>query len=144
MTRGGRGDDTTPVPCNSHPALAQRIDRHVVDSLRNVADVSIAPPRHEAERIRSSVDVRGLRYHCRCWGDAQAPKLFLLHGWMDVSASFQFLVDALRGDWQVIAPDWRGYGLSHWGGADGYWFPDYMGDLDGCSAGISSRTSRRR
>ena len=49
---------------------------------------------------------------------------------MDVSASFQFLVDALRGDWRVIAPDWRGYGLSQWSGADGYWFPDYLGDLD--------------
>jgi pimeloyl-ACP methyl ester carboxylesterase len=54
----------------------------------------------------------------------------MLHGWMDVSASFQFLVDALRGDWQIIAPDWRGYGLSAWGPADSYWFPDYMGDLD--------------
>ena len=51
------------------------------------------------------VPVRGLRYHCRCWGDERAPKLFMLHGWMDVSASFQFLVDALRRDWRVIAPD---------------------------------------
>ena len=76
------------------------------------------------------VDVRGLRYHCRCWGAADRPKLFMLHGWMDVSASFQFLVDALTGEWQVIAPDWRGYGLSAWGPADCYWFPDYMGDLD--------------
>ena len=76
------------------------------------------------------IDVRGLRYHCRSWGEAGRPKLFMLHGWMDVSASFQFLVDALEADWQVIAPDWRGYGLSAWGPADCYWFPDYMGDLD--------------
>ena len=76
------------------------------------------------------LDIRGLRYHCRVWGEAGRPKLFMLHGWMDVSASFQFLVDALQGDWQVIAPDWRGYGLSAWGPADSYWFPDYMGDLD--------------
>jgi len=75
-------------------------------------------------------DVRGLRYHLRCWGDPRSPKLFLLHGWMDVSASFQFLVDALRGDWRVIAPDWRGYGRTQWSGADSYWFPDYLGDLD--------------
>jgi pimeloyl-ACP methyl ester carboxylesterase len=74
--------------------------------------------------------VRGLRYHCRCWGEPTAPKLVLLHGWMDVSASFQFLVDTLRGDWHVIAPDWRGYGLTQWSGADGYWFPDYLADLD--------------
>jgi len=76
------------------------------------------------------LDIRGLRYHCRIWGRAGRPRLFLLHGWMDVSASFQFLVDALRADWQIIAPDWRGYGLSAWGPADSYWFPDYMGDLD--------------
>ena len=76
------------------------------------------------------LDIRGLRYHCRIWGETGQPKLFLLHGWMDVSASFQFLVDALRADWQVIAPDWRGYGLSAWGPADSYWFPDYLGDLD--------------
>jgi len=76
------------------------------------------------------VQIRGLRYHCRCWGDERAPKLFMLHGWMDVSASFQFLVDALRGNWRVIAPDWRGFGLSEWAKHDSYWFPDYFADLD--------------
>lgn len=74
--------------------------------------------------------IRGLRYHCRRWGDEAAPKLFLLHGWMDVSASFQFFVDALAGRWHAIAPDWRGYGLTEWSGADSYWFPDYLADLD--------------
>ena len=76
------------------------------------------------------LDIRGLRYHCRIWGSSGRPKLFMLHGWMDVSASFQFLVDALHSEWQIIAPDWRGYGLSDWGPSDSYWFPDYMGDLD--------------
>src|SRR5690242_3032683 len=56
--------------------------------------------------------------------------MVLLHGWMDVSASFQFLVDALRGEWDVYAPDWRGYGLTDWGKSDCYWFPDYLADLD--------------
>jgi len=56
--------------------------------------------------------------------------MFLLHGWMDVSASFQFMVDALRADWDVYAPDWRGYGLTEWGKSDSYWFPDYVADLD--------------
>lgn len=76
------------------------------------------------------LDVRGLRYHCRCWGAHDAPKLFLLHGWMDVSASFQFLVDAFAREWRVIAPDWRGYGLTAWSGVDSYWIPDYFADLD--------------
>ncbi|MCC6608845.1 MAG: alpha/beta hydrolase [Burkholderiales bacterium] len=76
------------------------------------------------------VSIRGLRYHCRCWGVAGSPLLFMLHGWMDVSASFQFLVDALTGNWRVIAPDWRGYGLTDRGRSDCYWFPDYLADLD--------------
>lgn len=76
------------------------------------------------------VAVRGLRYHCRVWGEASAPKLFMLHGWMDVSASFQFLVDALHGEWCVVAPDWRGFGLSEWTQGGSYWFPDYFADLD--------------
>jgi len=73
--------------------------------------------------------IHNLRYHVRTWGDARAPKMFLLHGWMDVSASFQFLVDCFQRDWYVVAPDWRGFGLSAWA-ADGYWFPDYYADLD--------------
>jgi pimeloyl-ACP methyl ester carboxylesterase len=76
------------------------------------------------------LDIRGLRYHVRRWKGDPAKRVFLLHGWMDVSASFQFLVDAMAGDWDVYAPDWRGYGLSAWSGSDNYWFPDYIGDLD--------------
>jgi pimeloyl-ACP methyl ester carboxylesterase len=49
---------------------------------------------------------------------------------MDFSASFQFLVDAFGHRWHVIAPDWRGYGLSGRGGSDSYWFPDYFADLE--------------
>ena len=75
-------------------------------------------------------EVRGLRYHVRHWpGDAER-QVILLHGWMDVSASFQFLVDALPAHWDVYAPDWRGYGLSEWGKSDCYWFADYLADLD--------------
>ena len=73
---------------------------------------------------------RGLRYHVRTWGNPEAPKIFMLHGWMDVSASFQFVVDELRSDWHVLAPDWRGFGLTDWSAADCYWYPDYLADLD--------------
>lgn len=54
----------------------------------------------------------------------------MLHGWMDMSASFQFVVDCLQGDWHVIAPDWRGFGLTERVQGDTYWFPDYVADLD--------------
>jgi len=73
--------------------------------------------------------VRGLRYHCSCWGDAAAPLLLLLHGWGDAGGSFQFVVDELRRDWRVVAPDWRGFGRSD-RAPGGYWWPDYLADLD--------------
>ena len=76
------------------------------------------------------ISLRGLQYHVRHWGNEGAPKLFMVHGWMDVSASFQFVVDCLRHDWHVIAPDWRGFGLTQSPGADSYWFPDYVADMD--------------
>lgn len=76
------------------------------------------------------IQVRGLRYHVRHWGNEDAPLIVMLHGWMDVSASFQFVVDHLQQDWHVIAPDLRGFGLTDAPGTDTYWFPDYLGDLD--------------
>ena len=81
--------------------------------------------------------VRGLRYHLREWGEPGAPLLVMLHGWMDVSASFQFVVDAFESEWHVIAPDWRGYGLTDRGSGDCYWFPDYLGDLDAILDAVS-------
>ena len=54
----------------------------------------------------------------------------LLHGWMDVAASYQFVVDALAQDHYIIAPDWRGYGLTAAPAQDNFWFADYLADLD--------------
>jgi pimeloyl-ACP methyl ester carboxylesterase len=78
------------------------------------------------------IPIRNLRYHVRRWGEPAAGKtpLVLVHGWMDVAASFQFVVDALAHDHDVLAPDWRGYGQTGAGGADNFWFPDYLADLD--------------
>lgn len=75
------------------------------------------------------VNIRGLRYHVRHWGPAQGPVIVMLHGWMDVSATFQFLIDAMQLNAHVIAPDWRGFGQTEWA-QGGYWFPDYLADLD--------------
>ncbi len=78
------------------------------------------------------VPIRRHQYHVRLWGTPRAdvPPLVMVHGWMDVAASFQFVVDALSQDRYVIAPDWRGYGLTTGPATDNYWFPDYMADLD--------------
>ncbi len=75
------------------------------------------------------INVRGLRYCIRHWGQPDAPKLFFLHGRMDSSPTFQFVVDALKKSWHIIAPDWRGYGASEWLSRP-YWFCDYYADLD--------------
>ena len=82
--------------------------------------------------LSSNQRVRDLDYHLLHWGQpaADRPLLVLLHGWMDSSPTFQFVVDALRGDWCVVAPDWRGFGQTQWSGAQSYWFPDYLADLD--------------
>ena len=83
------------------------------------------------------VPIRSLSYHVRIWRGTQPnnnlPPLILVHGWMDVAASYQFMVDALSDAFAehrtIIAPDWRGFGLTD-GDADNYWLPDYLADLD--------------
>ena len=50
-------------------------------------------------------------------------------GWTS-ARSCQFVVDALAEERYVLAPDWRGFGLTDGGGVDNYWFPDYLADLD--------------
>ncbi len=80
----------------------------------------------------SFIRLRQLNYHVREWGtpsQSQLP-LFMVHGWMDVSASFQFVVDAMQQDRHIIAPDWRGFGLTDVGEVDTFWYPDYLADLD--------------
>jgi len=78
------------------------------------------------------VPIRNLQYHVQVWGEPSPDKtpLVMVHGWMDVAASYQFVVDALSHDHYVIAPDWRGYGRTPSGNVDNFWFPDYMADLD--------------
>ncbi|MGZ5787138.1 MAG: alpha/beta fold hydrolase [Ramlibacter sp.] len=78
------------------------------------------------------VPIRNLKYHVLLWGEPAPGKvpLVMVHGWMDVAASYQFVVDAFEHDHYVIAPDWRGYGLTESPDADNYWFPDYLADLD--------------
>ena len=91
----------------------------------------LRPSRSETVRVRT------LNYHVRLWGEARpgtAP-LVLLHGWMDVGASYQFAVDAFTEAFAagrlIIAPDWRGFGHSTLPApCDHYQFADYLADLD--------------
>ncbi len=80
------------------------------------------------------VPIREHRYHVRLWGDPDGQPLVLVHGWMDVAASWQFMVDALTPECCagrfIIAPDWRGFGHSSGPACDHYSFADYLGDLE--------------
>ena len=73
--------------------------------------------------------VRGLAYNVRRWGRKGAEPLMLLHGAKDSSSTFQFVVDRLKGEWDIFAPDWRGHGYSDWA-IGGYWFHDFLADLN--------------
>ena len=75
------------------------------------------------------VRLRELRFHLRTWGSEDQPLLVLLHGWLDTSATWSDVGARLGERFHVVAPDQRGYGYSQWP-EDGYWFPDYLGDLD--------------
>ena len=82
------------------------------------------------------IELRGIRHHLLEWGEAGTdptgrPPILMQHGWMDVAASFQFVVDALHADRHVLAFDWRGFGQSAApAGVDAYYMHDYLGDLD--------------
>lgn len=75
------------------------------------------------------VRIRGLRYHIKVTGAEGLPALWLLPGWLDTAATWAPVAEALAAHWQVHCPDWRGVGHSEWP-QDGYWFYDYVADLD--------------
>jgi pimeloyl-ACP methyl ester carboxylesterase len=103
----------------THPKTPERPSMNEPDAY--------TPVRKAVSRFES---VRGLQAHALVWeGDPALTLRVLLHGWMDVADSFQFLVDASRSQAPTMAIDWRGFGLSR-SRADAYWFPDYLGDLD--------------
>ena len=93
-------------------------------------DAAVQTRRDEAVARRSSSTCAAFATTCARGATRGARKLFLLHGWMDVSASFQFLVDALS---RRVAR--AGAGLARLRPdrvtpQDGYWFADYVADLD--------------
>jgi pimeloyl-ACP methyl ester carboxylesterase len=86
---------------------------------------------YQAQRIpwHEELKVRGLRHRVTWWGERTSSPIILLHGFQDCGATWQFLADCLPSDWSLAAPDWRGFGYSEWA-PGGYWFPDYLADLE--------------
>ncbi len=77
----------------------------------------------------ATIEVRGLKFQVYRWPGERPEPLVFAHGWGDSGETFQFLVDQLSPSRTVVAFDARGFGRSDWP-QDGYWFPDYLADLD--------------
>ena len=73
--------------------------------------------------------VRGLDFQLYRWAGDDPDPIVLLHGWGDSGETWQFVVDELSQRRTLIAFDARGFGRTQWPD-DGYWFPDYLADLE--------------
>lgn len=81
------------------------------------------------EPRRASVSTADAELAVWCWGKDRAPAIVLVHGWADCGTSFASVARLLADDFRILAIDLRGFGESTWP-AQGYWFPDYLRDLD--------------
>jgi len=70
-----------------------------------------------------------LRLHYVDWGNPSAPPLVLVHGGRDHCRNWDWVADALRQDWHVLAPDLRGHGDSQWSPDGSYSMAAYIYDL---------------
>ena len=70
-----------------------------------------------------------LRLHYVDWGNPEAPPLVLVHGGRDHCRNWDWVAEALCGDWHVIAPDLRGHGDSDWVADGNYNMAAYVYDL---------------
>lgn len=91
-------------------------------------------PRRVAQH--ETLQLRDLQFHIHRWPGKNPDPIVLLHGWGDTGETFQFVVDCLPDDYTLVAIDQRGFGRTQWP-QDGYWFPDYLADLDAWLSVIS-------
>ncbi|MGE0419524.1 MAG: alpha/beta fold hydrolase [Acetobacteraceae bacterium] len=70
-----------------------------------------------------------LRLHYVDWGNPDAPPLLLIHGGRDHCRNWDWVAEAFRGDYHVIAPDLRGHGDSAWSASGHYTMANYIYDL---------------
>jgi len=70
-----------------------------------------------------------LRLHYVDWGNEGAPPLLLVHGGRDHCRNWDWVAEALRRDWHVLAPDLRGHGDSQWVTGANYGMIDYVYDV---------------
>jgi pimeloyl-ACP methyl ester carboxylesterase len=84
-------------------------------------------PRRAAHR--ETIRVRNLGFCTYRWAGGDPHPIVLLHGWGDAAETWQIVVDHLPESRSCFAFDLRGFGRSE-RPEDGYWFPDYLADLE--------------
>ena len=70
-----------------------------------------------------------LRLHYVDWGNEDAPPLLLVHGGRDHCRNWDWVADALRDEYHVIAPDMRGHGDSQWMIGGSYSIAEFVYDI---------------
>ena len=70
-----------------------------------------------------------LRLHYVDWGNPDAPPLLLVHGGRDHCRNWDWVAQALKDDYHIIAPDLRGHGDSAWMVGGSYNQIDYVYDI---------------
>jgi len=70
-----------------------------------------------------------LRLHYVDWGNQEAPPLLLVHGGRDHCRNWDWVAEALREEYHIIAPDLRGHGDSQWMLGGSYGLSDYVYDI---------------
>ena len=70
-----------------------------------------------------------LRLHYVDWGNPDKPPLLLVHGGRDHCRNWDWVAQALRDEWHIIAPDLRGHGDSQWTSDGSYTLAGYVYDL---------------
>lgn len=79
------------------------------------------------------------RMHYYEWGDPANPRVLIcVHGLTRNGRDFDFLAEALAGDFRVIAPDIAGRGMSDWlQSKDDYGYVQYMADVTALIARVT-------
>ncbi len=70
-----------------------------------------------------------LRLHYVDWGNEGAPPMLLIHGGRDHCRNWDWVAEAFRDDYHIIAPDLRGHGDSQWLLGGSYDHVDYVYDI---------------
>jgi len=70
-----------------------------------------------------------LKLHYVDWGNPEKPLAVLVHGGRDHARNWDWVAQALRTDYHVIAPDLRGHGDSEWARGSEYAMVEYVVDI---------------